>query len=105
MMKRQIVFFSMTPNELVDLVDGIRQVEQAIGKVHYVTEPSKGRRCLYAARDITMGESFTRENTVNLRPGGGELMPKDLAFVLGRISSVNIARGEQLAWHMVGATS
>jgi pseudaminic acid synthase len=98
-------FFSMTPDELVDLVNGIRQVEQAIGQVHYVTEPSNGRRCLYALRDITIGENFTRENTVNLRPGGGELMPKDLAFVLGRVATVNIASGEQLSWNMVGATN
>ena len=96
-------FFSMTPGELKQLVTGVRQVEAAVGKVNYPTEPSKARRCLFAARDIAEGEAFTRENVVNLRPGVGELMPKDLAFIVGRAAVKSIAKGEPLSWLDVGA--
>lgn len=96
-------FFSMTPDELKQLVTGVRQVEAAVGTVNYPTEPSKARRCLFAARDIAKGEAFTRENVVNLRPGVGELMPKDLAFIEGRAAVKSIAKGMPLYWLDVGA--
>lgn len=96
-------FFSMTPSELKDLVRGVRQVELAIGSVHYPTEPSKARRCLFAAKDISIGEVFTEDNVANLRPGVGELMPKDLAFITGRQASKVIKKGMPLTWQDVGA--
>lgn len=91
-------FFSMTPDELKALVSGVRQVEKAIGKVDYPLITSTTRRCLYATQNIQVGELFTRDNVANLRPGGGELMPKDIVRVLGRISTQCLLRGTQLSW-------
>lgn len=96
-------FFSMTPDELEDLVQGVRQVELALGNVHFPSEPSKARRCLFAARDITVGEVLSKDNVVNLRPGVGELMPKDLGFITGRIATNSIKKGMPLTWQHVGA--
>jgi sialic acid synthase SpsE len=92
-------FFSMTPEELKVLVNGVRQVEKAIGKVDYPLETSTTRRCLYAIQDINVGEKLTRNNIANLRPGGGELMPKDIVRVLGKTSTQFLAKGTQLSWH------
>ncbi|TYK65597.1 pseudaminic acid synthase [Colwellia echini] len=91
-------FFSMTPDELKALVHGVRQVEKAIGQVDYPLTTSTSRRCLYVIKDIQAGEMFTRDNIANLRPGGGELMPKDIIRVLGRKSGKHLTRGTQLSW-------
>jgi sialic acid synthase SpsE len=40
---------------------------------------------------------------VNLRPGVGELMPKDLGFITGRLATKAIKKGMPLTWHHVGA--
>ncbi len=97
-------FFSMTPNELEDLVKGVRQVELAVGSINFPTESSKARRCLFAIKDIAIGEVFNIDNVANLRPGVGELMPKDLEFIIGRIATQEIKRGMPLSWQYVGAT-
>jgi pseudaminic acid synthase len=95
-------FFSMTPEELKALVSGVRQVEKAIGKVDYPLETSTTRRCLYAIQDINVGEKLTRNNIANLRPGGGELMPKDIVKVLGKTSTQYLPKGTQLSWqHLI----
>lgn len=91
-------FFSMTPDQLADLVTGVRQVERALGKVHYPTEPSPHRRSLYVTKDVKAGELLNRDNVANLRPGGGALVPKDIQRVLGRSASHDLMRGTQLDW-------
>ncbi|NOU50784.1 pseudaminic acid synthase [Pseudoalteromonas sp. JBTF-M23] len=91
-------FFSMTPDELKALVHGVRQIELALGTVHYPSEPSKARRCVYAAKDIKAGEVLTESHLVQKRPGGGELMPKDLPLVIGRTARNPLPRGTQLSW-------
>lgn len=91
-------FFSMTPDELTDLVSGVRQVEKALGKIHYPSESSPYRRCLYITADVKAGEMFTRDNVANLRPGGGELLPQHITHVIGQVASKNLVRGTQLRW-------
>jgi len=91
-------FFSMTPDELKALIHGVRQVEKAIGTVHYPLKPSPNRRCLYTTKDIESGEILTVDNVANLRPGGGELAPKELPNVIGRKARLFLPRGTQLCW-------
>lgn len=91
-------FFSMTPDELADLVTGVRQVEKALGRIHYPTESSPFRRCLYITKDVQAGECLTRDNVANLRPGGGELRPQDIHHVIGRKANKPLTRGTQLSW-------
>ena len=91
-------FFSMTPDELKALIHGVRQVEKAIGIVHYPLKPSPNRRCLYTTKDIESGEILTVDNVANLRPGGGELAPKELPNVIGRKARLFLPRGTQLCW-------
>ncbi|WP_394191966.1 pseudaminic acid synthase [Pseudoalteromonas atlantica] len=91
-------FFSMTPDELKALIHGVRQVEKAIGTVHYPLKPSPNRRCLYTTKNIESGEILTVDNVANLRPGGGELAPKELPNVIGRKARLFLPRGTQLCW-------
>jgi len=95
-------FFSTTPDEMRGLVHSIREVEKALGDICYPEQEAPWRRCLYAARDIRQGEVFSRQNVANLRPGGGELKPRHLGVVLGRVAATEIRRGEQLKWAQVG---
>ncbi|WP_440055624.1 pseudaminic acid synthase [Pseudoalteromonas sp. T1lg65] len=91
-------FFSMTPNELEQLVKGVRQIEKALGTIHYPTEPSKARRCVYLSQDVKAGERLSEENLVQMRPGGGEIRPKDIPRLIGRKVKQDMPRGTQLAW-------
>jgi len=69
---------SLEPVELKQMVEAIRQVEQALGsglKIPAASEKKKNtlvvRRSLVAACPIKKGEQFTRENIAAKRPGDG----------------------------------
>ncbi|KZN70550.1 N-acetylneuraminate synthase [Pseudoalteromonas luteoviolacea S4060-1] len=91
-------FFSMTPKELEALVHGVRQIEKAMGTVHYPTEPSKARRCVYVVKDIQANEVLTTAHLRQMRPGGGEIMPQELPRLVGRRVNKLLKCGTQLSW-------
>ena len=82
---------SLEPDELKDLVTGIRNIELALGDG--VKRPSASetknipivRKSLVAVRSIRAGEPFTRENLGVKRPGTG-VSPMRLDEVLGRFA-------------------
>ena len=69
---------SLEPEELAQMVKGIRQVEVALGSsvkfptVSEIKNKSIARKSLVAARDIAQGEVFTNENLTVKRPGTGK---------------------------------
>lgn len=80
--------FSMEKDEFAAMVKSIRNVEKALGKVVYPTDPTKikGRefsRSLYVAEDVKAGDVVTEKNVRSVRPGYG-LHPKYLADMLGQ---------------------
>ena len=91
-------FFSMTPSELQALVHGVRQIEKALGKVDYPSVASKARRCVYIIKDIKAGEQLSPEHLRQMRPGGGEIMPKELPNLIGRTVNKELRCGTQLSW-------
>lgn len=98
-------FFSIEPQELKDLVQNIRIVEKALGKVHYgLTEEEKKssvfRRSLFAVKDVHKGELFTQENMRSIRPAYG-LRPKHLSSILGRSATQDIKKGTPLSWDLI----
>jgi len=98
-------FFSIEPQELKELVNNIREVEQAIGEVHYglTKEERKSkifRRSLFAVKDIRKGEIFTEENLKSIRPSNG-LKPKYLKTILGKKAKRDISRGNPLKYSLV----
>jgi len=68
---------SLEPDELADMVTGIRNIELAIGDGIKGPRPSEiknktiARKSLVAAKDIAVGELFNRENLDIKRPGNG----------------------------------
>lgn len=96
--------FSMEPREFKAMVDGIRTVEKALGKVTYeVTEQIKisrnFSRSLFVVERIKRGEPLTAHNIRSIRPGVG-LPPKNLNNILGRVARVDLERGTPLNWDL-----
>lgn len=97
--------FSLEPHELKRMVQSIRNVEKAIGKVNYeLTEKQmKSRefsRSLFVVKDIKAGETFTEENIRSIRPGFG-LPPKYINDILGRTAHENLLKGTPMQWKYV----
>ncbi len=97
--------FSLEPAEFRAMVDAVRVVEKALGKVCY--EPGKKelqsrcfRRSLFAVKNIRKGEVFTTDNVRSIRPGYG-LPPKYMNVVLGKRAACDIERGTPLKWDLV----
>lgn len=97
--------FSLEPLEFKEMVDAIRVVEKARGKVSYeVTEREQAsrvfRRSLFVVKDIEAGEPFTHDNVRSIRPGYG-LHSRYLQEILGCKAVQHIERGTPLTWEHV----
>ena len=80
--------FSLDEKEFKQLVDDIRTVEKALGKIDYKISQAgqKNRhfmRSLYVIKDMKKGEEFTSENIGSFRPNLG-ISPKYYNEILGR---------------------
>jgi pseudaminic acid synthase len=94
--------FSMEPREFKEMVQAIRQVEAALGKVTYeVSDNDKNRRrSLFVVEDIKAGEIITAKNVRSIRPGFG-LHPKYLKEVIGKTFKEDVEKGTRLSWEIV----
>lgn len=96
--------FSMEPAEFKAMVNSIRNVEKALGRVTYeLSEKSlKSRefsRSLFVVKDMRAGDKFTEDNVRSIRPGYG-IAPKLLNKILGRSARVEIKNGTPLRWEL-----
>ena len=100
--------FALEPTELKALVNGVREVESALGKGR-LEGPSDAeakemyrlaRRSVIAATDIPQGSVITREMLTIKRPGYG-IAPKHLDLIVGRTARVDIPFDEVVTWDMV----
>lgn len=97
--------FSMEPSEFKKMVDDIRIIEKAMGKVDYrLTEKQvKSRehsRSLFIVSDMRQGEVFTEYNVRSIRPGFG-MHTKEYDLILGKRAKKDIKRGTPLSWDLV----
>jgi len=97
--------FSLEPHEFKTMVNAIREVEKALGKVTYeLSEKVKSNRVfsrsLFVVKNIKKGDIFTRENIRSIRPGYG-LHPKYYFEILGKTASCDIEEGEPLKWEYI----
>lgn len=97
--------FSMTPSEFQEMVQNIRNVEQAMGVVSYeLTEKKinsrKLGRSLFVVKDIQEGEEFTNENIRSIRPGTG-LPPKYIHEIIGKKATESLTFGTPMKWAYV----
>ncbi|MCX6262856.1 MAG: pseudaminic acid synthase [Bacteroidia bacterium] len=97
--------FSMEPNEFKQMVQSIREVEQAIGGISYdLSSKIKSNRIflrsLFVVEDIKKGKVFNESIIKSIRPGFG-LHPKHLHQFIGKKARRDIKRGEPLSWGML----
>jgi len=97
--------FSLEPDEMKAMVDGIRSAEKALGAVSY--EPTEReapsrilRRSLFTVQAVRAGQPFTMRNVRSIRPGHG-LHTRHLAEVLEGTAARDIERGTPLDWELV----
>ena len=93
--------FSMTQEEFTQMVQNVRNVEKALGKVNYPTDSSKikGRefsRSLYVAEDMKAGDVITENNVRSVRPGYG-LHPRYLPEILGKKINMDLKKGTRMS--------
>ena len=89
--------FSMEPNEFKAMVDSIRNVEKALGRVSYVlSDKMKSNRefsrSLFVVKDMKKGDIITEDNVRSIRPGFG-LHPKYLKEILGKRINKDLKKG------------
>ncbi len=97
--------FSLEPEEFKSMVRSVREMEKALGTVHYeLSEKTlKSRifqRSLFAVENVKKGELFTKRNIRSIRPGYG-ISPKYLPMVLGRKANKSIKRGTPVTWDII----
>ena len=92
--------FSMEPNEFKEMVNTIRTVEKAKGKVYY--GPAKQeinnlnfRKSIFTSKKISKGEIFTSDNIRVVRPAYG-MKPKYYEKIIGNKAAVDIDEGMPL---------
>lgn len=89
--------FSMEPHEFKQMVDSIRNVEKALGKVSYeLSDKMKSNRdfsrSLFVVEDMLSGEIISEKNVRSIRPGFG-LHPKYLKKILGKKVKKDLKKG------------
>lgn len=97
--------FSMEPAEFKQMVDEIRIVEKAVGRVTYeLTEKQKKSRedgrSLFVVKDIQAGEALTAENIRSVRPAFG-MHTMYYEEILGKRARMDIKKGTPLAWEYI----
>ncbi len=97
--------FSMEPKEFKKMVEDIRSVEKALGKVTYeLTEKQKRSkehsRSLFVVKDIKEGEILTEENVRSIRPGFG-MKTKYIRYILGKKVKMDLKKGTPMDWKFI----
>lgn len=98
--------FSMEPKEFAHMVQKIRMVEKAKGKIYYgPSEQEKEsiafRKSIFAVKDIKKGETFSEDNIRVIRPGYG-MKPKYWENILGKTALCDLKKGTPVLGEMIG---
>jgi len=105
--------FSMEPAEFAQLVTACKEVWQATQSPRLSSPQAQGqdqwqnrkyRKSLYVVKNVSSGESFSKDNCRILRPSGG-LAPKFYPSVLASVANRDLAAGTPLLANMVSALS
>ena len=97
--------FSMNFEEFKQMVESIRNVEKALGKVTYVLtekviKSRKYSRSLFVTENIAKGDLFTNNNIRSIRPGDG-LPPKLFSEIIGKRAKIDIKKGTPLSLDII----
>lgn len=97
---------SLDPSEFKALVDGIRNIEIALGSIEKITSPSESknkfiaRRSIFSSRDIEAGEILSMDNLVILRPESG-ISPMFIDNFIGKPAKTAIPSQTPLSWEHI----
>lgn len=97
--------FSMEKDEFKNMVEDIRSVEKAKGKIKYGPEEEenenvKFRRSIFVTKDINKGEIFDKENIKIIRPAYG-MHPRYYDEILGKSANADLKAGTPLKWKFI----
>ncbi|MFM8454162.1 MAG: pseudaminic acid synthase [Gammaproteobacteria bacterium] len=97
--------FSLEPEELKQLCTSSRDAALAIGLINYDRSGSERknmifRRSIYAVKDISAGDTFTKDNIKIIRPGYG-ISPKNFNKILGKRARSTIKMGESFSFREI----
>ena len=97
--------FSMEPEEFKEMVDNIRIVEKAVGKVSYDLSQKQinsreHSRSLFVVDNVKKGEVFTEKNIKSIRPGFG-LETKYIKDIIGKTARMDIKKGTPMEWCLI----
>lgn len=92
--------FSLDLKEFKEMVDGVRSIEKALGRVDYSLSDKtmKNRefsRSLFIVEDVKAGDIITSKNIRSIRPANG-LAPKFYNEVLGKVFKFDQKKGTPL---------
>lgn len=97
---------SLEPNEFLQMVRAIRNVEQAFGDSGFgradqeVGNIFHMRKSIYSARPIRAGQTIRREDLAFLRPYQG-LDPWEIDLVIGRQARIDIDKEHPITWDVI----
>jgi pseudaminic acid synthase len=97
--------FSMEPNEFKEMVQGIRNIESALGNVSYeltvnVSESKKFGRSLFVTQDVKKGDLVSSENIKSVRPANG-MHTKFYNEVLGSFFTKDVEKATPLSFEII----
>lgn len=92
--------FSLNPDDLKKLILTVKSAEEAFGKERTVSEDERpvwiwAKRSLVAVKDISAGQSLTRDLFTSKRPGTG-IRSKDYHSLLGKKFVKNVKAGSMI---------
>ena len=93
---------SLEPNELANMVQGIRDVEKSLGNGIKIPSPSEvkniniARKSIVAKKDIKLGDDFTEENLTSKRPGDG-MSPMLAPILIGSKATKDFMKNEKIS--------
>jgi N,N'-diacetyllegionaminate synthase len=99
-------WFSANPEELKELVEGIRFIEKAMGQTSIAPTQKEcamrklARRSIVASTDIAKGEKIQRNCIDFKRPGTG-LPPKYIKYILGRKTRSIIKKNDRITFDKI----
>ncbi len=98
--------FALEPDELKQLVQAIRVVEDSLGSPIKAMIPEEaemarlGRRSIIARTDIPKGTRLTEDMLIIKRPGYG-IEPRLMDVIIGREAKQDIEKDDIITWEMV----
>jgi len=97
--------FSLDVSEFSEMVNSVRNIEKALGKVSYsLSEKNlKNRefsRSLFISEDVKAGDIITEKNVKSVRPGYG-ISPKHLEKIINQRFKDDYKKGTPMQWNYI----